>query len=485
MAIDFNLAGPLGTDGLPQVNLPYDPLQAGCVLPFSDIDGGMIRGTPFRNPPEVSEDFRTRAELDSFLDYEKFNYAAQNTSKHKLTNTTMQAAFGGGALTTNSTNITTTATGLLLQTYRHFQITAAAQTYLYFKLAFTGTWAVSNKTIDIGLFTAGAANPFTPADGAYFRLNSSGIAGVSCVSGTETTTGVFKEVFGGANFTPVLGTFYDCILTIGENSVVFWMNMRDTENYYKMMARLDTPGGSGVPQFVASLPFSVRDVNTGTTSASQGVRIASYGVAAGGFATGRDWPTAMSASGQNAIQGAGGMTQGQTTNHANSTSPTSATLSNTAAGYTTLGGRWQFAAPASAATDYCLFGYQVPTAASGLSGRNLIITGVWIDSVNTGAAVATTATILDWSIAVGSTAVSLATAESQNTRAPRRRGIGMQSWIVGAAIGAPAERAFCQFLSPLIAEPGTFVQIIVQVFLGTATASQVIRGECGLDAYWE
>lgn len=53
-------------------------------------------------------------------------------------------------------------------------------------------------------------------------------------------------------------------------------------------------------------------------------------------------------------------TGAQLENHTNSTAPTSATLSNTAAGYTTLGGRFQFAAVAGAATDYALFGFQVP-----------------------------------------------------------------------------------------------------------------------------
>jgi len=49
-------------------------------------------------------------------------------------------------------------------------------------------------------------------------------------------------------------------------------------------------------------------------------------------------------------------------NYANSAAPASATLSNTAAGYTTLGGQFQFAAVAGAETDYALFAYTVPAA---------------------------------------------------------------------------------------------------------------------------
>jgi hypothetical protein len=45
----------------------------------------------------------------------------------------------------------------------------------------------------------------------------------------------------------------------------------------------------------------------------------------------------------------------QSANFVNSTGPVSATLSNTAAGYTTLGGQFQFAAVAGSEVDYALF----------------------------------------------------------------------------------------------------------------------------------
>jgi hypothetical protein len=168
----------------------------------------------------------------------------------------------------------------------------------------------------------------------------------------------------------------------------------------------------------------------------------------------------------------------QTANHANSTSPTSATLSNTAAGYTTLGGRYQFAAPAGAATDFALFGFQVP------AGYQLIITGIRISAMNTGAAVATTPTILDWAVAVNSSAVSLATADGAGTWAPRRIPLGMHSFVVGALIGASAPDIDHDFSSPLVCDSGRFVHAIVQIPVGTATASQVIRGDVTFKGYF-
>jgi hypothetical protein len=175
---------------------------------------------------------------------------------------------------------------------------------------------------------------------------------------------------------------------------------------------------------------------------------------------------------------------GSTANWANSAAPAAATLSNIAAGYATLGGQFSFATVAGAETDYALFGYAVPVAAAGSHNRMLRIDAVWVDSVNAGAAVATTATILQWGIAVGSTGVSLATGEAATTKAPRRIPIGMQSWVVGAAIGAAAERQYVQFQNPLMCEPGTYVHIFFKTPVGTATGSQTIRGVVGVDAAW-
>ena len=170
----------------------------------------------------------------------------------------------------------------------------------------------------------------------------------------------------------------------------------------------------------------------------------------------------------------------QTANHANSTSPVSATLSNTAAGYTTLGGRYQFAAPAGAATDFALFGFQVP------AGYSFYCTGVAISAINTGAAVATTATILDWGIATNSSAVSLATADSAGiTWSPRRIPLGVQGFIVAAGIGQQANDIVRAFDSPIVCESGRFFHTILQVPVGTATASQVIRGDVTINGYFE
>ena len=180
-----------------------------------------------------------------------------------------------------------------------------------------------------------------------------------------------------------------------------------------------------------------------------------------------------------AVYKAPGTFGAQNTNHANSTSPASATLSNTAAGYTTLGGRWQFAAPAGAVTDYALFAYQIPAT------HRFMVKGISISTTNTGAAVATTATILDWSLGINSTAVSLATTDSVPVYGPRRIPLGMQSFIVGAGIGSQGADLVRWFEIPPIGQPGSYIHVILQVPVGTATGSQVIRGDVLIDGSFD
>lgn len=161
----------------------------------------------------------------------------------------------------------------------------------------------------------------------------------------------------------------------------------------------------------------------------------------------------------------------QLANWANSAVPATATLSNTAAGYTALGGQFQFAAPAGAETDYALFAFTVPT------GVNLNVTGIYIDTFNTGAAVATTPTTLSWFIG-DAAAVTLAANSF-------RHALGNQSFLVGAAVGAQAQPVVRTFDTPFVVTSGRICHIAVKVPLGTATASQIIRGTVAVSGYFD
>ncbi len=231
----------------------------------------------------------------------------------------------------------------------------------------------------------------------------------------------------------------------------------------------------------------MRLYNSAAVSTAQRLEVADVCVAMRDITHNRLYPMVQAGNLCNAISTMRGVAPAQTANYANTAAPASATLSNTAAGYTTLGGQWQFAAVAGAETDYALFGFQVTAAAAASANKNLFITGIRIEAVNTGAAVATTATLLQWGLAVGGTAVSLATADSATagTRAARRIALGFQSFPIGAAIGATATPIDRSFQTPLVAEAGTFVHVILKLPLGTATASQIVRGTCLIEGFFE
>lgn len=163
----------------------------------------------------------------------------------------------------------------------------------------------------------------------------------------------------------------------------------------------------------------------------------------------------------------------QTCNWANSVVAVNAVLSNIAAGYATLGGLFSFAAVAGAVTDYALFAFTVPV------GYTFVCTGMTVDTYNTGAAVATTPTLLHWGVANNSSVVSLATAS--NTR----RHAGVQSLPVGAAVGQSTTQLALKFDAPLRTEGGRIMHVILRMPVGTATASQVVQGGIDLQGYFE
>lgn len=186
---------------------------------------------------------------------------------------------------------------------------------------------------------------------------------------------------------------------------------------------------------------------------------------------GKPWPHVMAGAGKGAVVNPT-IALTQLENYANSAAPANATLSNTAAGYTTLGGQFQFAAIAGAEADYALFAFQVPV------GLKLNVTEINIDTINTGAAVATTAHLLQWFAGVDGTAATLASNNFRKT-------LGIQSFPIGAAIGAQAASIVRAFQAPLVTNSGRFFHVALKMPIATATATQVIRGIVSVNGYFE
>ena len=367
-----------------------------------------------------------------------------------------------GFIILNGSAITTINTASQISTLQYFDIMHEAYLYGHCQCLAT-TVPITNLTMELGFNICSGLT--APTDAAIFRWTSAGE--FRCLlnnNGSETQISA-------ALTAPTANVVHHFEVKVQHGHVDFVLDgveiaslaaaaaVANVVNVGRLPWAARVVMGASAPAFAGQLKISAADVwRTVLDMEIQN----------------KDYQTSL---GRGSLQNPS--TWAQTANHANSTSPSSATLSNTAAGYTTLGGRWQFAAPNGASTDFALFGYQVP------AGWEMMVHDVQISTVNTGAAVATTATILDWFVAAGSTAVSLATTDTlPGTVAPRRIPIGVQGFQVAAGIGAMGNSLTPHWEGALACGGGRFFHIGVQVPIGTATASQVMRGDAFVSGYF-
>lgn len=458
-----------------KVAIMSDKATAGFAAPFGLVDDGTVVSGGIRREIDVSSDYRQRVGTDTALWQDIFQYTTINASFYSVTTSTMTITQANGLLNLNAGAATATGNHVVLRTWRTFPIISSAPTYCYFS-AIGINQTAQNAQCDVGL--GFATTTIAPTDGVFFRWTIDGtLVGVLNNNGVETTT---------ANLTQIADNERgEYLIVLNDETVEFWIDgvLRGT------LPAVTTYSGHGVVQSSA-LPFVARLFNNGTATAAKRLGIAEVGIAMGDMATNRLWATQMAGMELGAHQTPPGAAAAQATTWTNSAAPSAITLANNGAGantLATLGGLWSFAAPAGAETDYVIFTYLVPAASVTQPGKNLVIRGCRIEAINTGAAVATTPTTLFWALGVGGTAADLATADSLTaaTRAYRRIPLGIQSFVVGAAIGAQGPVIDVNLDAPVVVAPGTRVNGIVRVPLGTATASQVMRGTFMVNGYFE
>lgn len=472
-----------------EVDAATNPGNVGGVRCFSENDTGYVLGTPSLMSPEVDSDFRIRTANDVLLDDETFNYPSQNTGKHSYGNATMAFAWTAGNLTTNSTNITTSATSGNVTTYAMFPILGTQTLACDAELSFSQQ-PTTNTIIDFGMFLRNASPPYNPTDGAYFRLTAAGLQGVVNYNGTETSTGTFKQSFGGADWTYVNNKKYQFILYITTRSVQFWIN--DAGNV-QMYGEIETPEGQGTPCMASALPFSIRHAIVGGAAGTAiSAQLARYNIRQGGS-------NIVSTLGElsnrvyGSYQGLSGGTMGGLTAYTNSTNPTAAVPSNTALTANLpsgLGGQaWEtFTSGLALNTDGILMSYQVPAGTVNIAGKRLKITGVkmtsFVQTTMTGGPLVNT-----FALAFGHTAASLATAEAVTTKKPRIILLPelTQSVAAAAAAGTMTSQpgsAMCLFPEPIYVNPGEFVAFTVK-HIGTAATAGVIGYNIQYVYSWE
>jgi len=459
------------------VTLPTDDARVGKAILASENDAG----STYLLSPETTDDYRLRVGVDTILTDRLFNYTAQDTGFEIYRNTTMTFTWSSLALNTNGSGITTTTTGASYQSQRSYPLLGALPLYVEQAVAFTAQ-PQTNTLIDFGLGTLATTNPYAPTDGVYFRLGPTGLLGVANYNGTEQTITLAAANGTGAAYTYANNAVHRYVISITDREAEFWID----DVLYGTLTR---GAANGTMMAGGAGNFIVRHAIAG--GAAGGVisaAVKSFAIHQGDLLAGKPYSEQMNGSGRMPYQGMQGGTMGSTASYANSTNPTSAAGSNTAANITGLGGQGAINAAAGAATDFIACSYQVPAGAVATqTPRTLCVRGVTISTVNMGAAVATTATTLAWSLAFGHTAVSLATTEAATTKAPRRLALGFQYAPVGAVIGQTytPDAISVWWDSPIYVNPGEFIAVVVKQIVGTATASQSIWYHVKFDAYFE
>jgi hypothetical protein len=462
-----------------QTNLPTTDTQAGFAAILSEKDAGDVTGSRTMVAIEGSEDYRLRVGQDQPLFQLSFEGTTIPQGHIQQNLTTMTAAQASGYLGLNSGNATASGNAANVKTYRTFPLYAAYTVYLNMILREANDTA-TNAVSEWGF--GYATSTTAPTDGVFFRRLSGGaLRAVLAFNSSETeVTITTTNVPGGdgtGSYSATERNHY--LIEYTHNTCNFWIN--DT-----LVAAIPSPSTQPGPTSAWSQPVFARVYNSGVASAGRRIELGCITVEQADMNSGKNWAHVMAGTGGGAYQNQPGSASGFTANWANSAAPASASLSNTTAGYTTLGGQYQFAASATNETDWALFGYTNPAGTSTLPGKTLYVTGIRIGEMCVTGAAGVNATMFFWAAAAGSTAVSLATTDAAATVAPRRVSLGSQCFLAAAAVGTQSPGFYVDFgNSPLVVPAGCFFHVIVKQLNGAATASLVWRGTVLVNGYFE
>ena len=446
-------------------------ITGGFVNNIFEADSGSETGAPTQRQGDISANYRSRVAVDSLLFNENFNWTALNTRKFLNTATTFVTGVSGGFINLNNTNLTTANATNVITTRPTFPAYGTYPLQGECEIVYTTAWSapVANNTTEIGFWLATGTT--APTDWSFFRYNSAGaLQFVLNYNGSETA-----ENYSGSNV-PSVNARHHYAVVQGNDYVEFWID----NILYKNMA---IPAAQGMATINQNMPFFVRSYNAAVVpSAYVNIKVSNISISQGDMNATVSIAEQMSAMQNMAIQGQTGSTMGSTANYVNSTVPATATLSNTAAGYATLGGQFVFAAVAGAETDYALFAYQVPVSTAANPSQKLVVTDVNIAVWSQVVAVATTPTVMHWSLGIGSTAVSLATADAATTKSRAVYPLWQTNLVIAEALGTGHQLNW-DFTTPLTVNPWEYIHIILKIPTGTATATQTFRGTIGINGY--
>lgn len=407
---------------------------------------------------------RVGQESISFLD--NFDGTTINTVRWAQSTSGMTQVQAQTSFDMNN-NATTTANAYsILTSTKKFMLTGEYAVESRIKAKLTPQ---TNAVIELGFFTASTNT--APTNGVFFRITSAGVQElVINFNGTETTS-VIAAALTAANYYTFVLYMYG---TIARLDILNW------DNSLFATTTLQIPTSQGALIQKGHIPVAVRVYNTATPPGTAAeALVTGVSVSHMDSAANKSWEAQL---GDMARFGnLDPLTGVQLQNFTNSAAPSTiaaGSLSNTAAAYSTLGGLFAFNTVASAETDYILFAYQVPT------DFDLMIWSVSISTLIIGAQSSTQPTVLQWGLAVGSSAVSLATA---GANPPLRQALGMQQAPKSASLGdslTPGQLIWTPKV-PIVCYGGKYVHVILRVVTGNQTANQINRGIVTFDAAFQ
>jgi hypothetical protein len=458
-----------------QVNLPTTVAQAGFAQMVLDSSGNTLA---------LGDDNRCKVSFEQVLFYSRPEGAAIDARFWNVFASTMTVTAASGQYTMNAGSSTTASAYAILSSSRVFLLLTEYPIYFQIRLRIVPQ---ANSVIELGL--GNVATTAAPTDGVFLRWTAAGqMQAVLNNNGTETAT----------NLSGTLNTsdYYNIECRLQENQFVVHMETSDGSSVL-LDQNVPIPATLGSPTGTVHLPFIVRVYNTATPPTTAPLVIVNaVNVQQTDLDMARPWPSQMAASGRG-LHSSPLTPYAQSTNFANSTVPATASLSNTAASYATLGGKWLIANPTAAETDYALFAYQVP------AGYQLVVSDIQISAVLSaigGTAGTAYSGVLEWGISTEGSALSLATTDSFSagssgfTWAPRRYALGTQALAVRDSTAVLPGFAFSPILiysleTPLVFNSGRYLVVILRVpvsaWVGGTSPTATIRGSVFVHGHFE
>jgi hypothetical protein len=389
------------------------------------------------------------------------------------TATLSQTAVAGR--TFNSGSSVTASQGIVHVSHRQFPLVHGGRLLARFLARATAHGA--NAVIEMGFGAPASAVALTATNGAHWRKDTGGQwHPVICINSTEYLG------------TPISNATFIAAVPVTDYAV-FTVELCETLARFciytqagVLVAAQDMEWASlatGVAGLaVTHIPVYSRVWNNGTAALAVLLYVKSTTVEQLDVVPNREHQVAQSGMCFNSLTSPTAFTQAAA--YGNGADPAAAALSNTTPSYTSLGGLFigPTPTPVGALTDFPLFGFTVPAP------YTFFVTGVRICCINRGAAIATTATVLEWFLAANASSGSLASAAPY---APMRVALGQQIFAIGATIDSAPNPPFIdvQFPTPLAVQPGRVLIVGLRIPIGTATASGFLRGSVAVNGFYE